>query len=166
MNVSNKFKTIPVTARDRINEYNDNLHIIDAFSFFISENQLICVKFPVPKKKYEVKNIYNLSNATKNRIVIHITDNTNDSVKGKPKDFMVSGIFDVSDIINTGSFNLSLNDTTSLTVMVFNDNSQITNTTILDLNIEDYFSKLENNPTKKFDALPNEAGGGVIVKGP
>ena len=145
--------------KDAIKKYSKNLDVIDEHSFFNVDNQLFCVKFPVPSAIYEVINIYNLSTTLKKRIVIHISDKTDISIGSRKKDSMLTGIFNLKEIIELGNPDLSLNEKSSLTVLVYNDNLKFDPSKISDSD----FEKLEN---KSVAFLPNDKGGGVIIVGP
>lgn len=170
-----KFKTRKIKGKDETNNYPDNLFISIEHSFFNELMQLICVKFPVPEKKYEVKNIYNFSSGKKNRIVIHISNKKNNPTRGMNKDFVLSGIFHTSDMINISTNQLVLNEDSELTILVYNDNREINSSNISNYITDSDFEKIELRPRTKYFLErkmvelpePNEKeGGGVIVEGP
>lgn len=160
MKISKKFKCVKIRKKDAIKKYSKNLDVIDEHSFFNLENQIFCIKFPVPTDIYEVINMYNFSTTLKNRIVIHISDKTDISIGSRKKEFMLTGIFNLEEIIELGNTDLSLNENSSLTVLVYNDNLEFDARKIC----ESDFTNLENKSLDLF--LPNDKGGGVIIVGP
>lgn len=162
MKKSKKLKPIKVRKKDKIKKYLKNLDVINEHSFFNVDNELLCIKFPVPNENYEVKNIYNYSSALINRIVIHISDNTNDSVFRGKKEFMLTGIIKFSDIPKIGNNDFTLLENSSLTVLIYNSNLEFNANMIT----EKDFESLEVKPKLEKAFLPNDKGGGVIVIGP
>jgi hypothetical protein len=170
-----KFKTRIIKGKDETNNYPDNLYVSIEHSFFNELMQLICLKFPVPEKKYKVKNIYNFSKGKNNRIVIHITNEKSNPTRGMNKDWVLSGIFHTSDMININTNQLVLNENSQLTILVYNDDRAINSSNISNHISESDFEKIESRPRTKYFLerkmilLPEpdeKEGGGVIVEGP
>ena len=166
-----KFKVRKLRGKDEIESYSDNLNINDQYSFFNEQMKLICVKFPVPKKGYKVKSIFNVG---KHRIIIHISNGRQNPTAGRNKDWIMSGIFSISDIINVNTNPLILKEDDELTVLVYNDDRSFDENNILDNIDEVDFNRIESRPRTKFFIekkflplpLPDEKEGGVIVEGP
>lgn len=159
------FKTRGIKPKDEIISYQKFLKIQSQHSFFNDLGQFICVKFPVTDNKYTVKNIFDFSTKNKNRIAIHFSNGKTNTNQGRPsdKDFMISGYFTVSDTISVGNNTILLDENKELTVLVFNENSEITRENISNFISNNDFENIEKGNTS---FLPNEKGGGVIVQGP
>ncbi len=141
---------------DHLNEYFDNLYVVESFSFFNLKKNIIVLQTPIPNQNYEVKGIYNITDK-ENKILIHISDGTDNQAQErvpKRKNYILGIIFEISNIQNaTGANNLNLNGNgKTVEIVVFNENNNNINAN----NIITIFTEKD----------PKEHGGGIIVEGP
>lgn len=165
-------KPRPAKPNDNKDLYKNNFYIAkdkNKESYFSLEQNCIFFKTPTPNDEFELKAAYDLSNLFKTNvfsavtnlkiILCHISDNTDRLGQNNNKSFFLEGeiLFnEVLDIETNTQSNFTLNENDFVFVIVINENGEI------------YKETLEKN-TKllNFDNfLPNEGGGGVIIKYP
>lgn len=161
-----KFKKLTTQIRDRFYKNKLNLDIADKnhkLSYFNLTKKYIRIETLTLNDNYTLKNIFYKIFNTETYLIVHISDNTIIPTRLQIPQYLMNIKEEINDIKNCTTSPITIQEVASVNVVVFNDNNPVS-CSMLDEIITSYLT--ENNPTKKFDALPNEAGGGVIVKGP
>lgn len=165
-------KPRPAKPNDNKDLYKNNFYIAkdkNKESYFSLEQNSIFFKTPTPNDEFELKTVYDLSSLFNSNILsaitnlkiilCHISDSSDCSGQNDNKAFFLEGeiLFnEVLDIETNTQSNFTLNENDFVFVIVLNENGEIYKETLEEM------TKLLN-----FDNfLPNESGGGVIVKFP
>lgn len=168
------------------NHYHKNFDIAERskkISYFNEENDtIIHIETPVIKDNFQVNNIYNISTKHYKAIVIHISDNSTNPSRDRAMNKIMNIDFKFKDIIDTtGSEPLDIDKKDNIYVVIFNDNDEMTTSSIhnkvfiilksimiSNLKFKEKAIKKDNG-NKSLDFLfmdPLEGGGGVIVRNP
>ncbi|MGJ8745047.1 hypothetical protein [Polaribacter sp.] len=140
-------------------------------SYFDSEDKnTIKVKIGVPNINFRIYGVYNISQGNKKGIVILVTDGTTASACGSANNFILEETFLANTILDVhGNSPLSLENTTNLNVIVFNEDKNSFK--------KEYINVIKKRFLRpgKFDytcrdyrinkaiVQPKQGGGGIIV---
>ncbi|TXD50795.1 MULTISPECIES: hypothetical protein [unclassified Polaribacter] len=167
-----KRKARPTETKDNVNLYKNNFFIVNYKNeesyFSLGEKSFLKLKTPVPNIDFELKGVYDFTNYVHVKfnnmkaILCHISDGTtNTGMDGSKKCFIDEEILfsEVLNPFNSEPSGFKANENDWIIVFVLNNNKSLsTQTKEIKVSAEEAIS---------FAAiLPNEGGGGVIVKHP
>jgi hypothetical protein len=163
--------------------YKKNLDLAkrkEKISFFNFDHKTIHIETPIIDKKYGVNNIFNISSLNYKAIAVHISDGSNTKIREAKKEKIMKIDFHFNEIIDSQSATpLNINKKDNIYIVIFNDNSVIDSTKIniavaeilrgvIISNIK-FKEKaiIRQDGKKSLDfVIPEEGGGGVIIKKP
>ena len=152
-------------------------------SYFNEENDtIIHIETPVVSENFHVKKVFNISTKHYKAIVVHISDKSTNPSSHLAMNKIMKIDFKFKEIIDaTGSEHLKIEKKDNIYVVVFNDNDEMTTSSIhnkvftilksimiSNLRFKEKAIKKDNG-NKNLDFLftePLEGGGGVIIRNP